>query len=97
MIETDKALDIFPVLGNIIEKLDIKELGTDGKKAGTKIFKTVLTKVPAIKKELYEIVNIISGTGTEEIKKQSFGKTITAFKQVTDDPDLMDFIKQAFK
>jgi hypothetical protein len=100
MLETDKALDILPIMGNIVEKLEIKDLGQekDSKKVGMEIFKKLLTKIKVVKPELYEILRIIDDTKTEEeIKKQSLGKTMSMFKAVTEDKELMGFIKQSFK
>lgn len=106
MVSTEKVFDMLPVVVEIYNKLDIdtyrKELEKEnvGKRLnkndlGINIFKHVLKNSLTVKKECFEIVSIFAEKTIEEVKAQSFGKTMSAMKEIFTDKEALDFFKSA--
>lgn len=110
MISTEKAFDMLPYVADIYEKVDIKSYIKEKKKTikgkqteedimgfGLDMFSYVIKQSPKVKKEFFEVVAIIEDKKVEEVKKQSFGKTINTIKSLYEDEETMDFFKSAMK
>lgn len=108
MITSEQAFDMLPMVVDIYDKLDFdtyrKELKEkyEGKKAdqltvGIEAFKYVFKNSGKVKEEVFSIVAIAEGKPIDEIKKQSFTKTILTFKAIFSDKDAVDFFKQAMQ
>ena len=106
MVSTEKVFDMLPVVVEIYDKLDVDayrkdlEKENEGKRLnkndlGINIFKHVLKNSLKVKKECFEIVAIFEEKTIEEVKAQSFGKTINVIKEVFTDKETLDFFKSA--
>ncbi|MDQ0340272.1 hypothetical protein J2S00_003077 [Caldalkalibacillus uzonensis] len=105
-MNTEQVFDLLPVVVDIYDKLNIdryrKELQKkyQGKKVdptevGIEVFKYILKHSGKVKEEFFQIVSIVENRPVEEVKKQSFLKTMNTIKEIFSDPELMDFFKQA--
>lgn len=108
-VSTEKAFDMLPAVVTLYDKLDIdkyrKELAAKnkGKKdvnvetLGIDLFKYILKNSGKVKEEVFEIVATFEGKTPDEIKEQPLPKTIVSFKDLFQDDETMDFLKQAMK
>lgn len=106
-IESEKVIDMLPFVVDIYEKLDFDKFRKDLKKkyaAKKKIDyldpvidsgKYILKNAPKVKDEIFSIVSIVEERSLEEVKNQSFFKTLNTLKEIFTDKDLMDFFKGA--
>jgi len=106
MVSTEKVFDMLPVVVVLYDKLDIDTYRKDlekenvGKRLnkndlGINIFKYVLKNSLKVKNEFFEIASIFEEKTIEEVKAQSFGKTINIIKEVFTDKETLDFFKSA--
>ncbi|MBU3176093.1 hypothetical protein KPL47_06890 [Clostridium estertheticum] len=107
MISTEKVYDMLPVVTVLYDKLDldgyrkkfIKE--NKGKKdidknaIGIDVFKHILKNSQKVKEEIFEVVAIFEEQTVEEVKAQSFMKTLNSLKEIFSDKETVDFLKQA--
>ena len=112
MLTTEKAFDILPYVSDIYEKIDIKEFINEyreknkGNKddieqkqilSGLDLFSFILKQSGKVKEEFFEIVAIAEDMKVEDVKKQSFAKTIKTIKEIFTDKELTDFFKEAMQ
>ena len=109
IFSTEKAFDMLPTVVVLYEKLDLdgyrKQLAKEnkGKKdvnntlLGIDLFKHVLKNSAKIKEEIFEIVSIFEDKTIEEVKAQSFGKTINTVKDIFTDKDATELFKSAIQ
>ncbi|CAK7001925.1 hypothetical protein [Tissierella sp.] len=110
MLSTEKAFEILPYISDIYEKLDFREFikkYQENKKeddaerrqiiAGLDIFAFIMKQSGKVKDEFFNIVAIAEDKDIEEIKKQSFAKTLKTIKDLFTDKDLSDFFKTAMQ
>ena len=108
MISSEKLFDMLPTAVVLYDKLDIdtyrkklteenKKKKLDTKSLGIDLFKHILKDSGKVKEEIFEIVAIFQDAKIEEVKAQSFGKTITTVKAVFTDKEATDFFKQAIE
>lgn len=106
MLTSEQAFDMLPYVVDVYEKLDIdnyrkqmteKYQGkvVDKLAVGLEVFKHIVKNSGKVKEEVFGVVAIAEGKSVEEIKKQSFAKTIVALKSIFSDKDTIDFFKQA--
>ena len=111
MLSTEKAFEIVPYFSDIYEKLEVKKFietnqitikEDDDFKVmmlgiGLDIGNHILKNFGKIKDEIYIIVSIIDDIEVEEVKKQSFVKTLNTFKDLFKDKDTVDFLSSVVK
>jgi len=109
MFSTEKAFDMLPSVVVMYDKLDLdkyrKELTekSKGKKdvdtnaIGIDLFKHVLKNSAKVKDEVFEIVSVFEEKTVEEVKAQSFMKTLNTIKEIFSDAEATDFLKQAMQ
>lgn len=109
MFNTEKAFDMLPSVVVLYDKLDIdgyrKKIVEENKGKqdvntellGIDLFKHVLKNSAKVKQEVFEIVAVFEDKTVEEIKEQSFVKTINAVKAIFTDTETTDFLKQAMQ
>jgi len=108
MVSTEKVYDMLPAICECYEKLDIegfrnkltkeyKGKKTENKDLGLKLLMFVLKNTPLIKEEIFGVVSIFEDKEIEEIKEQSFGKTITSLKELFMDKEAIELFKSAVK
>jgi len=107
MFNTEKAFDMLPSVVTLYDKLDLdayrkkiaaKTKGKDenDKEAlGIDLFKYILKNSTKVKEEVFEIVSIFEDKTVEEVKAQSFIKTVNTIKSIFSDKETMSFFKQA--
>ena len=109
MFTTEKAFDMLPTVVVLYEKLDIdgyrnrlieenkdkSKKDLDIKVLGTDIIKYILKNSYKVKEEVFEIVSIFEEKDIEEVKAQSFIKTINTIKEIIADKDAMELFKSA--
>lgn len=107
MINSEQAFDMLPHMAIIFEKLDIegyrkKSLAkyknkdnVDYKKIGLEVVLYIVKNSNKVKEEFFSIVSIADNKSIDEVKSQSLTKTITTFKEIVTDKDLMGFFKTA--
>lgn len=105
MITTEKAFDLLPYVADIYTKTDIKKYvtekrskvkaGDDAMILGLDLFSYIMKQSPKVKGEFYNIVAILEDKKVEEIKAQSFAKTIAAVKTLFEDKEILAFFKSA--
>lgn len=106
-INSEQAFDMLPYVVDIYEKIDMdgyrkkileenkgKE-DVDTQQLGVSAIKYVLKNSAKVKEEFFIIVAIAEEKGIDEVKKQSFLKTVQSAKAIFSDPELVDFFKQA--
>lgn len=96
-MNTEKALSILPIVGEIFDKVDLKKLTVKSKDemgAGLEGFTYVLKNATKIQDELIEIVAILEDSTIEEVRKQPFTKTIKTIKDSISAEDI-DFFRSA--
>lgn len=110
MLSTEKAFEILPYVSDIYEKIDLSEFirkYQENKKeedvanrqiiAGLDLFSFVMKQSGKVKEEFFNIVSIVEDKEIEEVKKQSFGKTLKVIKDLFADEELSDFFKTAMQ
>lgn len=108
MLSSEKVFDMVPVMVDIFDKLDFdnyrKKLTEQSKiekwdtdKTGMKAFAYILKNSAKVKDEFFQIVAISEDKDIEEVKKQSFGKTINSIKEIFSDKEAIDFFKEAMQ
>lgn len=108
MINTEKVFDILPVVVDLYDKLNLdeyrKKLQEENKikalnqtELGIEIFKHILKNSAKVKENFFEIVSIFEDKTIDEVKKQSFAKTISTIKEIFIDKEMTDFFKQAIQ
>ncbi|HBV88316.1 MAG TPA: hypothetical protein DEF42_17125 [Desulfosporosinus sp.] len=107
MISTEKVFDMLPIVVDLYDKLDLDsyrkdiiEKNKDNKNVNKEMlgidwFKYILKNSAKVKEEVFEIVSIFEDKPVEEVKAQSFGKTINTIKEIITDKETMSFFKQA--
>lgn len=110
-ITTEQVLDMMPAVADIYDKLDFENLIKESRKkfkaqknveieditidAMSEIGKKVFRNAPKIKKEIFEVVAIAQGLTAEQVKEQSFAKTLATFKAIFKDEEIMELFKSA--
>ena len=110
MLSTEKAFDILPYISDIYEKIDFKgfikeyrenikdaDEGNQQLIAGLDIFAFLMKQSGKVKEEFFNIVAIAEDKKVEEVKEQSFAKTLKTIKELFADKELTDFFKTAMK
>ena len=109
MFNTDKAFDMLPSVVDLYEKLDLdtyrKKIAQQNKgkedvnneALGIDLFKYVLKNSAKVKEEVFEIVSIFEGKPVQEVKAQSFMKTINTIKDIFSDQETTNFFKSAMQ
>lgn len=108
MITSEKVFDMLPTVVTLYDKLDIdsyrKKLAKenikkklDSNDLGIEIFKYVLKNSSKVKEDFFEIVAIFDDKTVEEVKLQSFGKTINSIKEIFSDKETVGFFKDAIQ
>lgn len=108
MIKTEVLYDMLPQIVEVYEKLDVegfrnkmtkenKAKKIEDKALGIKLFLFVLKSSQKIKKEVFEIVSVFENMTVEEVKAQSFGKTIATLKEILQDEEAVELFKSAVK
>jgi hypothetical protein len=108
MLTSEQAFDMLPIVVEVYNKLEVDKYRKDlakkyeGKKVdqisiGIEAFKFVLKNSGKVKEQIFGIVAVFEGKPVEEIKNQSFVKTVMTFKAIFSDKDLVDFFKQAMR
>ncbi len=64
---------------------------------GIGLLKFVLANSAKVKTEIFEIVAVFEDKTVEEVKTQSFMKTINSVRTIFEDKDTTDFLKQAMQ
>jgi hypothetical protein len=109
MINSEQAFDLLPHVVDIYEKLDMdayrrkmvlkykdKE-NVDTDKVGLEVILYIVKNSQKVKEEFFSVVAIAEQKSVEEVKAQSLAKTISTFKDVFTDKELMDFFKTAMQ
>jgi hypothetical protein len=109
MINSEQAFDLLPHIVDIYEKLDMdayrrkmvlkykdKE-NVDTDKVGLEVILYIVRNSQKVKDEFFSVVAIAEQKTVEEVKAQSLAKTISTFKDVFTDKELMDFFKTAMQ
>ena len=109
MINSEKVFDMLPIVVDLYDKLDLDGYRKDiiekskGKKdinkemLGIDMFKHILKNSAKVKQEVFEIVAIFEDKTIEEVKAQSPAKTINTIKDIFQDKETNDFLKQAMQ
>lgn len=109
MISTEKAFDMLPMVTVLYDKLAIDKYRDElakknkGKKnisaesLGIDIFKYILQNSGKVKEDFFEIASVFEEKPIEEIKAQSFTKTILTMKEIMTDGDAVDFFKSVIQ
>ena len=108
-VTTEKAFDMLPSVAVLYDKLDIdnyrkklveKNKGkkdVDAQSVGIELFKYILKYSGKVKEEVFEIVATFEEKTVEEVKAQSPARTFVVLKELFQDEETMDFLKQAMK
>ncbi|NOU63178.1 hypothetical protein GC096_03845 [Paenibacillus sp. LMG 31461] len=107
-ITSEQALDMLPLVVDLYEKLEIddyrKKLAEDNKgkrvdktSVGIDLFKHIFKNSGKAKEEVFGIVAAVERKTVEDVKKQNFIVTLTSFKAIFTDKELIDFFKQAMQ
>ena len=109
MISTEKIFDMLPSVVVLYEKLGIdgyrKRIAEEnkGKKninnevIGINLLMYIMKNSVKVKEEVFEIVSIFEGKTVEEVKVQSFTKTLNTLKEIFSDTETTDFLKHAMQ
>lgn len=109
MLTTNQVFDMLPTVVVLYEKLDLdkyrKKIAKENKDKkdvdstviGIDLFKYVLKNSAKIKEEVFEMVSIFEDKPIEEVKAQSFGKTIATVKEIFTDKDATELFKSAIQ
>jgi len=107
MFNSEKAFDMLPSVVDLYDKLDLdsyrKKIAAKGKDEtdkealGIDLFKYIIKNSGKIKEEVFEIVSIFEGKSVQEVKEQSFIKTINTVKEIFSNKETTDFFKSAMQ
>ncbi|MBO0962494.1 hypothetical protein J1P26_22630 [Neobacillus sp. MM2021_6] len=109
MINSEQAFDMLPHVVEIYEKLDMDAYRrkmvlkykdkdkVDADKVGLEVILFIVKNSRKAKEEFFSVVAIAEQKTLEEVKAQSLAKTISTFKNVFTDKELMDFFKTAMQ
>jgi hypothetical protein len=113
MIATEKAFDMLPYASDLISKLDIKSYilankdllaakdKGDAEKAmndkGFDFLMYILKNSAKVKEEVFNLLAIVQDKTVDEIKRQPFATTISQFKDLLQDNELLSFFKFAMR
>ncbi len=106
IISSEKAFDLLPYavdvfdkleLQDYIKKLQVKSKGKNKEETGIELVKYIVKNSSKIKEEFFNMVAILDDKPVEEIKGQNIMKTITTFKEMLSDKELMAFFTSAMK
>lgn len=109
MINSEQAFDMLPHVVDIYEKLDMDSYrrkmvlkykdkeNVDANKVGLEVTFYIVRNSSKVKEEFFSVVAIAEKKSVEEVKAQSLAKTISTFKNVFTDKELMDFFKTAMQ
>lgn len=108
MLTSEQAFDMLPHVADLYDKLNLEDYRKQlkekyqGKEAddhavGIEVFKHIFKNSGKIKGEVFHIVAIADGKTVQEIKEQSFTKTIMALKSIFSDKETVDFFRQAMQ
>lgn len=64
---------------------------------GESMIKELIKELPKCKNEVLAIVGIASGKDIEEVREQSFAKTLVVFTQILKDKEMMEFFTMAMQ
>lgn len=95
-MNTETGLKLLPILGNIAEKLDLDKYrvkSNNPEAAGKKFIIDIMKNSSKIQYEIIQAVSILENRSQEEIKKQSFFKTLASFKSIFDNEEFKIFFK----
>ena len=106
MLTNDQVFDMLPYVVDMWEKLDLdnyrkqvtakyKDKKVDGMEVGIEVFKHIIKNSGKVKDEIFSMVGVVEGKTAEEMKNQSFGKTLATFRMIVSDKEAMAFFKQA--
>jgi hypothetical protein len=107
MVSTEKIFNMLPSVVDLYEKLDIdgyrkkftekyKGKGNVDKEiVGIDLFKYILKNSAKVKEEVFEIVAIFEDKSVEEVKAQSFAKTLNTVREIFNDKETISFFKSA--
>ncbi len=106
MLTNDQVFDMLPYVVDMWEKLDLdnyrkqvtaKNKGKEVDKIGMgiEVFKHILKNSGKVKEEIFSMVGVVEGKTSDEMRNQSFGKTLLTFKMILSDSEAMAFFKQA--
>lgn len=105
LITTEQALDMLPFAADLIEKLDIINKGTEFANnkdksttiVGMELVLYIIRNISKVRKEMLNIVAIAENKTAEEVSEQGIGDTISTFKKILENSDLMGFFKKAMQ
>jgi hypothetical protein len=107
VISSEQAFDMLPYVAEMYEKLDIESYrkksiaknkgknDVDLEKVGLDVLLYVVKNLGKVKEEFFAVAAIADNKPVAEIKAQSITKTISTFKDVFTDKELMSFFKTA--
>ncbi|WP_096190325.1 hypothetical protein [Evansella halocellulosilytica] len=105
ILDTEKAIEMLPLAADIYEKVGFESMKGKikekykGKKNVDPVdpvldsLKHIVRNAGKIKEEIFQIVSIAEGIEIEEVKSQSFGKTLKSLKEIFSDPELLELFK----
>ncbi|QOR34443.1 hypothetical protein IMX26_13225 [Clostridium sp. 'deep sea'] len=104
MITSERLFDALPHMLDIYDKLDLDKYRKkvtkkcEGKKVdatqlGIDTFKYVIRNAHKVKDEFFNVVAKVEGKTVQEIKEQSYIKTVKTFMDIAKDKELHDFFK----
>ncbi|WP_209121508.1 hypothetical protein [Alkalihalobacillus sp. BA299] len=112
-IDSEQVFDMLPYVADIYEKTgfddyrkelkrkykakDVKDVDEFKLAAAIDAVKFILKNSVKVKDEFFNIVAIAEQKKLEEVKRQSFVKTIQSVKKIFSDPELVDFFKEAMQ
>ena len=109
MINSEQAFDMLPHVVDIYEKLDMDayrrkmilkykdKKNVDANKVGLEVTFYIVKNSGKVKEEFFSVVAIAERKTVDEVKAQSLAKTISTFKNVFTDKELMDFFSEAMQ
>lgn len=104
MITSERLFDALPHMLDIYDKLDLDKYRKkvakkyEGKKVdatqvGIDAFKYVIRNAHKVKDEFFNVVAKVKGKTVQEIKEQSYIKTVKTFMDIAQDEELQAFFK----
>lgn len=67
------------------------------KEKGVEMMIHILRNASKAKEDIFALVAVLQGTTAEEVKRQSFVKTLSHVKEVLSDPEIMGFFSTAMQ
>ncbi|WP_051189145.1 hypothetical protein [Halalkalibacillus halophilus] len=108
-INSEQVFDMLPYVADLYEKSGFdsyrKEIrkkyqgkkNVDSLDPAIDAVRFILKNSNKVKDEFFNIVAIAEERKVEEVKKQSYIKTMRSIKRIFSDPDLVDFFKEAMQ